>query len=251
MVCKKRVLHRNSFCFHKAGVKTVILKMLAIVLIFNGLAAFGQDPVPQLEWKVTSQKLGQGKYQLLFRTEGAKDWQLYAPNQVLGEVATTEIQLPDSSISVMSVSDSGNARTETSPIFESSVKIYEGPTTWRVNLSLGGGVPANLQGTLLYTFGKGEAFYPSTPFHFTVALEGGVSSTSVIRVPTIDIKNPVNTCGDDDTAAKSLASIFLLGFLGGLIALITPCVFPLIPLTVSFFTKKSGSRQKGIRNGFL
>ena len=109
-VCKKRVLYRNSFCFHKAGMKAVILKMLGMVLIFTGLAAFGQDPVPQLEWKVTSQKFGDGQYQLLFRTVGAKDWQLYAPNQVLGEVATTEIQLPDSSISVMSVSDSGNGR---------------------------------------------------------------------------------------------------------------------------------------------
>jgi thiol:disulfide interchange protein len=42
-----------------------------------------------------------------------------------------------------------------------------------------------------------------------------------------------------------------LGLVGGLIALVTPCVFPLIPLTVSFFTKKSGSRKRGVTNALL
>ena len=50
---------------------------------------------------------------------------------------------------------------------------------------------------------------------------------------------------------KGLVSIFFLGFLGGLIALLTPCVFPMIPLTVSFFTKKSTSKKKGISNALL
>ena len=45
------------------------------------------------------------------------------------------------------------------------------------------------------------------------------------------------------SGGKSLWSIFGLGFLGGLLALLTPCVFPMIPLTVSFFTKKSGQNK--------
>jgi thiol:disulfide interchange protein DsbD len=49
----------------------------------------------------------------------------------------------------------------------------------------------------------------------------------------------------------SLLSIFLLGFVGGLLALLTPCVFPMIPLTVSFFTKQSQSKAKGVSNAIL
>lgn len=45
--------------------------------------------------------------------------------------------------------------------------------------------------------------------------------------------------------------IFLGGFAGGLLALLTPCVWPMIPLTVSFFLKKSGSRKKAITNALL
>lgn len=49
-------------------------------------------------------------------------------------------------------------------------------------------------------------------------------------------------------ANASLFYIFLLGFLGGLLALFTPCVWPIIPMTVSFFLKRSGDRKKGIRD---
>ncbi len=50
---------------------------------------------------------------------------------------------------------------------------------------------------------------------------------------------------------KGLWTIFFLAFLGGLAALLTPCVFPMIPMTVSFFTKQSGTRQKGIANAIF
>lgn len=48
--------------------------------------------------------------------------------------------------------------------------------------------------------------------------------------------------------SRSMWGIFILSFLGGLAALLTPCVFPMIPLTVSFFTKQSKNRAKGIAN---
>jgi thiol:disulfide interchange protein len=52
-------------------------------------------------------------------------------------------------------------------------------------------------------------------------------------------------------ADHSYWGILLAGFLGGLIALMTPCVFPMIPLTVSFFTKRSKDRKTGLRNAFI
>jgi len=61
-------------------------------------------------------------------------------------------------------------------------------------------------------------------------------------------------CGVDtkkDEAKKSIWLIFILGFLGGFAALLTPCVFPMIPLTVSFFTKQSKDKAKGIKNALI
>ena len=54
--------------------------------------------------------------------------------------------------------------------------------------------------------------------------------------------------GAEDGGSRSLWSIFLLGVLGGLIALLTPCVWPIIPMTVSFFLKRAEDKKKGIRD---
>ncbi|MDR9457755.1 MAG: cytochrome c biogenesis protein CcdA [Salegentibacter sp.] len=53
---------------------------------------------------------------------------------------------------------------------------------------------------------------------------------------------------EEEDGGSNFTNIFLLGFLGGLIALLTPCVFPMIPLTVSFFTKGAKNRKRGTIN---
>lgn len=56
---------------------------------------------------------------------------------------------------------------------------------------------------------------------------------------------------DKLTANSSLWKIFILSFLSGFAALLTPCVFPMIPMTVSFFTKQSKTKAKGVRNAII
>ncbi|MBL7775036.1 MAG: thioredoxin family protein, partial [Saprospiraceae bacterium] len=64
----------------------------------------------------------------------------------------------------------------------------------------------------------------------------------------IDAGKVVNACAPPEEKSGSLWWVFIAGFLGGLVALLTPCVFPMIPLTVSFFTKRSINRATGLRN---
>lgn len=73
-----------------------------------------------------------------------------------------------------------------------------------------------------------------------------------IRVESLDPKNPLTDCGiaTHEESSDNLW-ILVLGFLGGLIALLTPCVFPMIPLTVSFFTKGAMNKAKGKRDAIL
>src|SRR5690606_23090855 len=56
---------------------------------------------------------------------------------------------------------------------------------------------------------------------------------------------------DAKTEDSSLWSIFITGVLGGFAAFFMPCIFPMVPLTVSFFTKKAGSRSKAISQAFM
>ena len=64
-------------------------------------------------------------------------------------------------------------------------------------------------------------------------------------------KNKLTTEKDNSSGKKSLFVIFILSFLSGFAALLTPCVFPMIPMTVSFFTKQSKDKSSGIKNAIL
>ena len=229
-----------------------ITQLLLAFFLLLSVPIGAQDSTGIPGWTVASKKLADGKYELQFSLPDTKGWQVYAPNQAPGEVKTTELNFPDSLISVDSRFEvTGKPVTISSAVFEGvQLQVFEKSASWKSVISINGAAPAKLQGTLLYTYGKADEFYPATPFTFTVSLEGGVAAAS-IKIPAIDINNPVSDCGDEGAQHKSLLTIFLLGLLGGLIALLTPCVFPMIPVTVTFFTKKSTDRRKGIFNAVL
>jgi thiol:disulfide interchange protein DsbD len=99
--------------------------------------------------------------------------------------------------------------------------------------------------------------------NFAIALNGGTVKLENVTLDErskelsnkliLDLKNKDRLNGGSEVVSSNgnLWKIFVLGFLGGLVALLTPCVFPMIPLTVSFFTKQSGTKSKGIRNAIL
>jgi thiol:disulfide interchange protein len=221
------------------------------ILIFSTVNA--QDSLTGVTgWEVTSEKVAEGKYILHFAGTVRQGAHVYEPNQVLLETKTTELQFADSSIRLegpfVVSADTARMRSE---IFEQDITVHNKEVSWKIPVVLSGTVPASLQGTILYTFGTSEGYYPSTLHSFTVSLEGGVESSARINIPSIDIDNPASPCGDEGTKDKSIMTIFLLGMLGGLIALFTPCVFPMIPVTVTFFTKRSTDRRSGIINAAL
>jgi len=231
-------------------------KKLIAVLYFLLLAVItgnSQDSSGAVKnWKTQAKKIDEGIYELTFSGFIDGGWQVYAPNQSLLDVKTTEIKFGDSAIvQAGDFKTEGIAKEINSIIFENTkVKVYENSVQWKAMIKITGTVPAKLQGTLFYTYGRNDEYYPSTSFSFVTQLEGGIEAAR-IKVSSIDITKPESSCGDDGTKNKSLLAIFFLGLLGGLIALITPCVFPMIPVTVTFFTKKSSDRKKGVSNAIL
>jgi thiol:disulfide interchange protein DsbD len=229
---------------------------LFVFSFFFAGTVFSQGDSPVFPWKVSSKKISDGQYELTFSTLAAGQWELYAPVQKI-DLPTTELQFNDSSVvQEGTFSEKGVAKEIKHPLFEEGlVKVSSSPAEWtaRIRFTDKDSVPAQLQGKLLYTYGRAadSSFYPSTEFLFTVAMEGGIKSAARIRIASIDIHNPRTPCGDDGTKNKSILSVFLLGVLGGLIALLTPCVFPMIPVTVTFFTKRSTNRKRGITNAVL
>jgi cytochrome c biogenesis protein CcdA/thioredoxin-related protein len=215
-----------------------LLFLLIILFFFKGN---GQDS-SAITWQAHTEKSGIGEFQIVFNAQVKQGWQLYAPNQDLSGAPSMELSFADSSLSFkLPFITEGKSEKHSVALFNNaSFILYPGDARFSVPLQIKGTIPARIFGSLNYFYGKEDSFYTGN-YTFNAALEGGVNAASRIRINSFDLKHPVSPCGDSGTAGKGLLSIFLLGLLGGFIALLTPCVFPLIPLTVSFFTKSSSS----------
>jgi len=223
-----------------------------LIVTYLSMADVLAQPVDSIfSWTATAKKISEKQYELRFEATAFSGWQLYAPDQTILEIPTTELRFTDSSIRSARFQVSPAPITETSPIFQLPVRYSTGKVAWTTILNFSGDVPTQLSGDLLYSYGRGDEFYPSTVFSFTVAPDGKPVDRQSIVWQALDINNPVRDCGDESTTGRSNWSLFLLGLLGGLIALLTPCVFPMIPVTVTFFTKRSTNKRQGILNAVL
>ena len=145
-------------------------------------------------------------------------------------------------------------------MFELTLSWWEQKVTLTQHFKVIDPSTVHLEGYVEYSSCNDETCIPPTKEPFTFS--GNASAATTDNASEQDAANaqlsaaselpatwtPVDTSGAEDSQSGSLWYIFLGGFLGGLLALLTPCVWPMIPLTVSFFLKKSGSRAKSILN---
>ena len=158
-------------------------------------------------------------------------------------------------------------------LFEMKVRYFENKATFVQKLKITGET-YYIEGYLEYGACNDENCLPPTEVSFKYSGKGTTrattnketpveetsadvtTETSVAKVGTSDYWKPVidqlNAFGEEtaQTTNQSWIYIFFAGFIGGLLALFTPCVWPIIPMTVSFFLKRSKDKKKGIRDAW-
>ncbi len=151
----------------------------------------------------------------------------------------------DTSISGLlkdSLIERGIATTEADATFNNTqVTFFTDSVVWQQALSLDKKDSFVVKGTISYFVKTGDD-YNNLEESFKVS----VKAANPANHHDIATKGSLN----DNLKNKSLLWIFLAAFAGGLLAVITPCVFSMIPVTVSFFTKRSKTKQQGIKNAF-
>ena len=156
-------------------------------------------------------------------------------------------------------------------VFEMKLRYFEEKATFVQKLKI---TAANyfIEGYLEYGSCNDENCLPPTEVPFTFSGQGAAGAPAAApaeekkaeepannvssAVSTADYWTPVvdklNAFGEEtaQTTDQSWFYIFFAGFIGGLLALFTPCVWPIIPMTVSFFLKRSKDKKKGIRDAW-
>lgn len=138
----------------------------------------------------------------------------------------------------------GDLKKVKDPLLESEIHYFTDSVTWNQPIRASRSDSFLLLGKVNYMYKDGENFPASTEKFEEFILPEANATTG-----TVDAEVPTSKdVGMASVGSMSLWWIFISGFLGGLLALITPCVYAMIPITVSFFTKKSGGSAQGIRN---
>ncbi|MDO8996812.1 MAG: thioredoxin family protein [Sediminibacterium sp.] len=207
-----------------------ILSLLAILLLAKATIAQDKSPV---QFVFSTQRTSDSLVQLTISAKLEKGFQLFGLKKQSNEDEFVSSLQLDNTITTDSIIEEGKLmQIPATDASLPSFRVYEDS----VRFSYFFEVPANdsiiLKGSLNW-LGKQADEYPS-----------GSESFAVEVLPT----NKDSAENNSEIANQTLWQIFLLTFLTGLLAVITPCVFPLIPVTVSFFLKRSKTRAAGIKN---
>ena len=216
---------------------------------------------------------------LIFKATIDNSWYLYSSEFDCedGPIKTTFTFKPDASYKLIGKLEAINPIDKHDKIFECDVKIFKGAAEFRQRIKV---LAANLKVEGEYEYqvcteitgqcvpGNGEFVFDKikvegkkseevSGFQFPVSgsqpkvvdslkLATGNWQLATISGPILD-----STLIQDETKGQSLWGFFLLAFLAGLAALLTPCVFPMIPMTVSFFTGRGTKLQAVIYGGSI
>ncbi len=230
--------------------KKLFLPFVAICSL--ALRTYGQ---PAIQWVVDSKKVGASKYDVTVKGTLPPTWHIYGVNKGIDGLTPPVFTFDYENVATLNLPLFATApQYIADPIFDQKkVAVYTSRFEFTQPISISGTIPASLKGKVTVFTGKAGEFYPiEQPFNvpLTGGLQAKVTPTD-LKIASVDLTNPIGSCGKQAEKQSGLWGIFLLGIAGGLVALLTPCVFPMVPFTVSYFTRNSGNRKAAIRNGSL
>ena len=206
---------------------------LTLMLAFVSAAVVAQ-PIEPVLWKTSVEEQGEGVYKIIFKASIEQGWHLYdmGPYEIGGPMATAFTFEPASDYSLEGdMTAEGELIKHFDDVYEMEVGYYENEVTFSQIVKSEQGAVVKVAAEWM-SCNDQNCVNSDKDFEITVGAPVAAESAEVV----------------DAAAASAGGSLwgFVLSAIGwALIALLTPCVFPMIPMTVSFFLKGSGSVAKG------
>ncbi len=229
--------------------------------VFTGFSQTEEEPVI---WSQQVNKISDTEYELVITGAILEGWHIYSQYTAEGGSMPSDFTYSSEGEDYELVGKTAEGKTYTaySDVFEIDETFFKNKAVFTQKIHLLKPQLDQINVNLAYQICK-EVCIPAD-VDFTFSLTGKKKATTEKTVDErslalgnalrLDLKNKAAlNSGDIGEVGvnSSLWMIFGLGFLGGLIALLTPCVFPMIPLTVSFFTKRTDNKSKGIKDALL
>jgi thiol:disulfide interchange protein DsbD len=244
------------------------LYITILFLVFN-LVGFSQilDPI---DWTAKAQKTAEDTYEIQIKAQLDPHWHLYSQHVAPGGPIPTQFDFIDTAenYKLMGETIEPEGIENYDGVFEMDIKYFETEAVFTQKIALINPDVSGIKVDVTYMVCDDTHCLAPTTESYEIPLDGspakevlaevtegtanGLSQIFQNQLPV----NNLNVNAEDTvnqkpvtTSNSSLWSIFIIAFLSGFAALLTPCVFPMIPLTVSYFTKQNaGNRASSIRD---
>lgn len=252
------------------------MKKFLLLFVLFSLSVFSQES--PVSWELQSKKVSDCEYDLLFKATIKEPWHIYSIHKNNSKEAsdiwpTTILFDKSKNYSLVGKLKESKPHTGFDKVWETVVSSHSGNATFTQRIKLNTSEKVKITGTYEAQACTDEMCTrpPIDKFEFelqgtaecnaTAATSVAVTETVVPAdtmpktVHTVVAANPSLTASSskEKPVEESMSwwTIFLAGFIGGFAALLTPCVFPMIPMNVSFFTKQSKNKKQGLRNALI
>jgi thiol:disulfide interchange protein len=242
------------------------------------------EPTPQIfnpvKWEYKVEQKGD-EATLLFIAHIDKGWHLYSQDIPPDGPIPTTFNIEKSKLfDLIGKVSEGEAEVVFDPNFDMVLKYFSNQAVFRQKIKVKSEKDFTISGFLEFMVCDDEKCLPPDERDFAFKIKGTPQKTTDVgsavtpadktRDETLEkdtasgVVSPADAGNVDrmdrqvetaeistipvDAQKRNLWGIFIGGFFGGLLALLTPCVFPMLPLTVSYFTKKSGTKGKAVAN---
>ncbi|WP_395058153.1 thioredoxin family protein [Flavobacterium sp.] len=245
-------------------------KLVALILFFTFLSTQAQIIEP-VKWQSRVEKISDTEFNLILDGKIDAGWHVYSQFTPDGGPLPTELKFEKGNYELVGKTQESKTKTAFNDIFEVNETFFEKNVTLTQKIKTTNQDLKSIKLNLDYQVCKESCINANKSFQFDIPKSSIEATKPVVADENIDtskiekevVENditkentPITTSKiedkkDEKSENNGIWSIFLLSILGGLFATITPCVFPMIPMTVSFFLKQSSSKSKGKFNAFF
>ncbi len=242
-------------------------KIIVLLFIFLAFAKGNAQILNPVKWTTQIEKKSNGNYLLTFNGLIDKGWHLYSQFTPEGGPLALEVVFKNQKDNFDLVGKTKESKTKTAynETFEVNETFFEKKAQLTQEIHLTNPKLTKVEVSFDYQVCKEACINLEKSFTFLIPHQTEVNDAEVsldttkITVDTTEvanqkvIENPTQSKSISDNSEEEMGlwSIFIIAFFSGFAALLTPCVFPMIPMTVSFFTKQSKTKSAGVRNAII
>ena len=217
--------------------------MKKLIIFFTALTFISSAQIFEpVKWDFSQKKVSENTIELIFKATIDDGWYVYSQDAGEGPVSTefTFINNGENYAIVNERVQEGVPIEEFDPNFDAVLKYFKKEALFTVDIQVMSTDDFVLKGDVYFMTCDSTQCLPPEALEFSFEIDGVDESL---------ISSSDKSSHQKD--GKSMWALFFIAFLSGFAALLTPCVFPMIPMTVSFFTKQSKNKSRGIVNAII